>query len=191
MLCQSCSQPPSRHPKSCLEALRSRARASRHLQAPQIVPRGPQESRRASRTTPSPVLPKQQQDCQELLLASGGSSHCLSCFYASSVTLGPSSLLENASQSQSMRRPTYSTYPLGRSKKLKGRRLGVQKDAKSAAEMESPDVDIAAMSKSSAPWQGNAVRVASGQSARRCNDACDRRAPREDVRYWAPGRAQR
>ena len=98
------------------------------------MPRGPQESRRASRTTPSPVLPKQQQDCQELLLASGGSSHCLSCFYASSVTLGPSSLLENASQSQSMRRPTYSTYPLGRSKKLKGRRLGFQKDAKSAAE---------------------------------------------------------
>ena len=30
--------------------------------------------------------------------------------------------------------------------------------------MESPDVDIAAMSKSSAPWQGNAVRVASRQS---------------------------
>ena len=66
------------------------------------------------KTTPSPVLPKQQQDCQELLLASGGSSHCLSCFYASSVTLGPSSLLENANQSQSMRRPTYRTYPLGR-----------------------------------------------------------------------------
>jgi len=43
--------------------------------------------------------------------------------------------------------------------------------------MESPDVDIAAMSKSSAPWQGNAVRVASGQSARR-SDVCDRRAPR-------------
>ena len=132
------------------------------------------------------MLPKQQQDCQELMLASGGSSHYLSCFYASSVTLGPSSLLENANQSQSMRRPTYNTYPLGRSKKLKGRRLGFQKDAKSesAAEMreglsagrrnsgqggkmESPDVDIAAMSKSSAPWQGNAVRVASRQSARR------------------------
>jgi hypothetical protein len=121
------------------------------------------------------VLPKQQQDCQELMLASGGSSHYLSCFYASSVTLGPSSLLENANQSQSMRRPTYRTYPLGRWKKLKGRRLGFQKDAKlrlgfqkdAAAEMESPDVDIAAMSKSSAPWQGNAVRVASRQSARR------------------------
>ena len=131
-------------------------RTSRHLQAPKIVPRGPQESRRASRTTPSPVLPKQQQDCQELLLASGGSSHCLSCFYASSVTLGPSSLLENASQSQSMRRPTYSTYPLGRSKKLKGRRLGFQKDA--AAEMESPDVDIAAMSK--AQRRGRATQCA-------------------------------
>jgi len=109
------------------------------------------------------------------MLASGGSSHYLSCFYASSVTLGPSSLLENANQSQSMRRPTYRTYPLGRWKKLKGRRLGFQKDAKlrlgfqkdAAAEMESPDVDIAAMSKSSAPWQGNAVRVASRQSARR------------------------
>jgi len=128
-----------------------------------------------AKTTPSPVLPKQQQDCQELMLASGGSSHYLSCFYASSVTLGPSSLLENANQSQSMRRPTYRTYPLGRWKKLKGRRLGFQKDAKlrlgfqkdAAAEMESPDVDIAAMSKSSAPWQGNAVRVASRQSARR------------------------
>ena len=131
-------------------------RTSRHLQAPKIVPRGPQESRRASRTTPSPVLPKQQQDCQELLLASGGSSHCLSCFYASSVTLGPSSLLEKASQSQSMRRPTYSTYPLGRSKKLKGRRLGFQKDA--AAEMESPDVDIAAMSK--AQRRGRATQCA-------------------------------
>ena len=57
-----------------------------------------------AKTIPSPVLPKQQQDCQELLLASGGSSHCLFCFYASSVTLGPSSLLENANQSQSMRR---------------------------------------------------------------------------------------
>ena len=33
--------------------------------------------------------------------------------------------------------------------------------------MESPDVDIALMSKSSAPWQGNAVRDASEQSARR------------------------
>jgi len=92
-----------------------------------------------AKTTPSPVLPKQQQDCQELMRAIGGSSHCLSCFYASSVTLGSSSLLENANQSQSMRRPTYRTYPLGRSKKLKGRRLGFQKDAKSAAEMESPE----------------------------------------------------
>jgi len=45
-----------------------------------------------AKTTPSPALPKQQQDCQELLLASSGSSHCLSRFYASSVTLGPSSL---------------------------------------------------------------------------------------------------
>jgi hypothetical protein len=37
--------------------------------------------------------------CREV--ASGGSSHCLSCFYASSVTLGPSSLLENANQPES------------------------------------------------------------------------------------------
>jgi len=51
---------------------------------------------------PSPVLPKQQQDCQELLPASSRSSHCLSCFHASSVTLGPSSLLENANPSESM-----------------------------------------------------------------------------------------
>jgi len=49
--------------------------------------------------------------------------------------------------------------------------------------MESPDVYIAAMSKSSAPWQGNAVCVASGQSARRCSDACDRRAPRGGKKF--------
>jgi len=56
--------------------------------------------------------------------------------------------------------------------------------------MESPDVDIAAMSKSSAPRQDKAVRVASGQSARRCSDACDRRgvAFRVSCSAWGKSR---
>ena len=35
---------------------------------------------------PLPVLPKQKQECQELLHARSGPSHRLSCLYASSVT---------------------------------------------------------------------------------------------------------
>jgi len=60
--------------------------------------------------------------------------------------------------------------------------------------MESPDVDIASMSKSSAPWQGNAVRVASRQS-RALEDevmlVTGALRGREEIRYRAPGRAQR